>query len=81
MVRVAGGAQVIDDHGVFDIGRQNYLALRETLRKAGIMIHGEQVGGTISRTLKLEVSTGRMWLRGGGVEEREFGVSSQWPEG
>jgi chemotaxis protein CheD len=81
MVRVAGGAQVIDDHGVFDIGRRNYLALRRILRKAGIMIHGEQVGGTISRTLKLEVSTGRMWLRGGGVEEREFGVSSQRPEG
>lgn len=81
VVRVAGGAQVIDDHGIFDIGRRNYLALRKILWKAGVLIQGEQVGGTNSRTLRLEVSTGTMWLRGGGVEEQEFSVSSQRPRG
>jgi chemotaxis protein CheD len=72
LVRVAGGAQVIDDHGVFDIGRRNYLALRKILWKAGVLIHGEQVGGTASRSLRLEVATGTMWLKESGESEHEF---------
>lgn len=73
VVRVAGGAQVMDDHRVFDIGRRNYLSLRKILWKAGVLIHSEQVGGATSRTVRLEVSTGMMWLRQGGGGEQEFG--------
>lgn len=73
IVRVAGGAQVMDDQGVFDIGRRNYLALRKILWKAGVLIHGEQVGGTNSRTLRLEIATGAAWLRAAGVTEQELG--------
>lgn len=72
VVRVAGGAQVMNDTGVFDIGRRNYLALRKILWKAGVLIHGEEVGGSMSRTVRLEVGTGTMWLRGGAAPEREF---------
>ncbi len=73
VVRVAGGAQVMNDKGVFDIGRRNYLALRKILWKAGVLIHGEEVGGNNSRTVRLEVSSGTMWLRGGGANaEQEF---------
>jgi chemotaxis protein CheD len=73
VVRVAGGAQVMDDKGIFDIGRRNYLALRKILWKAGVFIHGEQVGGTNSRTLRLEVATGAAWLRSSGATEQELG--------
>jgi len=66
LVRVAGGAQVVDDHGVFDIGRRNYLALRRILWRAGVLIHAEDVGGTVSRSVRLDVRTGAMWLRTGG---------------
>ncbi len=77
VVRVAGGAQVMNDKGVFDIGRRNYLALRKILWKAGVLIHGEEVGGNNSRTVRLEVSSGTMWLRGGASpEEREFRTSA-----
>ena len=34
-VRLAGGAQVMDDHGVFDIGKRNYTATRKILWKVG----------------------------------------------
>ena len=62
-VRVAGGAQVLDTNGHFDIGRRNYLALREILQDAGLMIHAENVGGIASRTVSLDVITGRFLWR------------------
>ncbi|HTQ53349.1 MAG TPA: chemotaxis protein CheD [Bryobacteraceae bacterium] len=84
VVRVAGGAQVMDREGVFNIGKRNYLALRKILWKAGVFVEGEEVGGTLSRTVRLEVGSGRFWLRGSGGEEQELrpapkkGVT-QWP--
>jgi chemotaxis protein CheD len=76
VVRLAGGAQVIDDNGVFDIGRRNYLAIRRILWKAGVLTQGEAVGGTTSRTVRLEVASGSMWLRGDAGIEEKFGASS-----
>ena len=72
MVRLAGGAQVLDSQGVFQIGKRNYLAARKILWKAGILIAAEAVGGEVSRTTRLEVATGRMWIREGGGVEREL---------
>lgn len=72
LVRLTGGAQVLDGEGVFQIGKRNYLAARKILWKAGILIAAEAVGGEISRTVRLEVGTGRMWLREGGGVEREL---------
>jgi chemotaxis protein CheD len=72
IVQLAGGAQVLDSQGVFQIGKRNYLAARKILWKAGILIAGEAVGGEISRTTRLEVSTGRLWVREGGGIEREL---------
>jgi chemotaxis protein CheD len=63
VVRVAGGAQVIEGGGMFNIGKRNYLAVRKLLWKAGVLIHAEAVGGNESRTIKLEIGSGRMLLR------------------
>jgi chemotaxis protein CheD len=72
IVRLTGGAQVLDSQGVFQIGKRNYLAARRILWKAGILIAGEAVGGEVSRTTRLEVGTGRLWVREGGGIEREL---------
>ncbi len=72
VVRLAGGAQVLDSQGVFQIGKRNYLAARRILWKAGILIAAEAVGGEVSRTTRLEVGTGRLWVREGGGIEREL---------
>jgi chemotaxis protein CheD len=72
VVRLAGGAQVLDSQGVFQIGKRNYLAARRILWKAGMLIAAEAVGGEISRTTRLEVGTGRLWVREGGALEREL---------
>ncbi len=71
-VRVAGGSQVMDREGVFNIGKRNYLALRKILWKAGVLVQGEDVGGHLSRTVRLDIASGRFWLRGPGSAEQEL---------
>jgi len=75
VVRLAGGARVMDSQGVFEIGKRNYLAARRILWKAGVMVRAEAVGGNVSRTTRLELATGRMWVREGGAMERELSES------
>jgi chemotaxis protein CheD len=75
VVRAAGGAQVMDAQEVFNIGKRNCQALRKVLWRAGVMIHCEAIGGAASRTVRLEVETGRMWCRGAGEVEQELTAS------
>lgn len=62
-VKVAGGSQLLDDSGTFNIGKRNYLALRKIFWKNGVMIASESVGGSASRTVKLDVTTGRVTIK------------------
>jgi chemotaxis protein CheD len=80
VVRLTGGAQVLDSRGVFQIGKRNYLAARRILWKAGILVAAEAVGGEVSRTTRMEVGSGRLWVREGGGVEREL-VRSSGPKG
>lgn len=63
VIKVAGGSQLLDDNGTFNIGKRNYLALRKIFWKNGVMIDSEDVGGSVSRTLRLEVDTGNVTLK------------------
>ena len=64
------GLSVYDPKAIFDIGKRNYLALRKILWKTGILLAGEAVGGVNSRTIRLEIGSGRLWLQeGGGPKE------------
>lgn len=71
-VHLAGGAQVLNDASLFGIGKRNYAAVRKALWKAGLMVDGEAVGGTISRTVRMDVATGRVWVRENGGAEVEM---------
>jgi len=75
VVRIAGGAQILDDHELFQIGHRNCLAARKLLWKAGVLVAGEIVGGNASRTVRLEVGTGRAWVREGGGSEQPLPAS------
>jgi len=72
VVTVAGGAQMMDQQGVFNIGKRNHLALRKIFWKAGVMIHAEDVGGLLSRTIRLEVGSGRVTMRKAGEQEQDM---------
>ena len=74
-VRIAGGARVLETGDHFEIGRRNHVALRKVLWKAGLMIQAEEVGGSISRTVRLEVGTGRCRWRESNGREGELTVN------
>lgn len=68
-VKVAGGGQLYDDQGIFEIGKRNYTILRRMLWKTNVLIAAEDVGGAKSRTVSLEVATGRCVVRSAGGEQ------------
>ena len=63
IVKVAGGSQLLDDNGIFNIGKRNYVMLRKIFWKNGILIDGENVGGSVSRTMRLHCDTGTVTLK------------------
>lgn len=63
IVKVAGGSQLLDDKAMFNIGKRNYVMLRKMFWKNGILIDREDVGGSVSRTVRLEVDSGRVTIR------------------
>ena len=63
---------MIDGEGVFNIGKRNLLAARKILWQNGVIVRSEAVGGVVSRTVKLEVGSGQLWLREAGFPEREL---------
>ncbi|MBN1344760.1 MAG: chemotaxis protein CheD [Phycisphaerae bacterium] len=63
VVKIAGGSQLLDDNGAFNIGKRNYAILRKIFWKNGVMINGEHVGGSLSRTMRLDLTDGRVTLK------------------
>ena len=78
VVRVAGGASVLSGEGdFFNIGKRNHLSLRKALWKAGVFVQAEAVGGNSSRTVRLEIGTGRCWIHQGSQVEELAGPKKQ----
>jgi len=77
VVAAAGGARMMDPQNYFDIGRRNYQAVRRLLWKAGLLLHAEAIGGERSRTVRLEIGSGRFWSQEGG-ERRELVAARPW---
>ena len=71
-VRAVGGAQLLDDSGYFSIGKRNYMILRKILAANNVPLQGEDVGGQFNRTVRLEISSGRVWVKTSGDGEREL---------
>jgi chemotaxis protein CheD len=59
IVKVAGGGQLYDDNGAFEIGKRNITVLRRMLWKTNVLVTTEDVGGQKSRTVTLDIATGR----------------------
>ena len=67
-VRVAGGANsnLREEDDIFQIGKRNLIILRKLLWKNGILLKSYDVGGTHSRTMSLEISSGRVTVKSNG---------------
>jgi len=71
-VKVAGGSQILDESGFFNIGKRNYMALRKIFWVNNVLIHAEDVGGNVNRTLSVELSSGKVWIKTSGDGIREI---------
>lgn len=63
---VAGGAQVMDTSGFFNIGKRNYEALIAMCQRNNMRIQARQVGGLVSRSVYLRMATGEVWIKASG---------------
>ncbi len=60
---VAGGAAVLSGADTFKIGDRNLAAVKRFLQGGGGSVIGHDTGGTINRTVHLDVATGLMSLK------------------
>lgn len=63
IVKIAGGSQILDNAEFFAIGKRNYVTLKKMLWKNQVLIKSEHVGGSLSRTMYLDIETGKTWLK------------------
>lgn len=63
VVCVAGGAQILDDHGYFNIGRRNIEAVLQVLGEHGLTVAAQELGGMVNRTMYLRLATGEVRLK------------------
>jgi chemotaxis protein CheD len=68
VVHMAGGAQMFSGAGggVLNIGCRNAVAVRAALQAAGMRLRAADTGGSVGRTLQLEVATGAVTVRSAG---------------
>lgn len=69
-VIVAGGSQVLDQKGFFNIGKRNYMATKKMFWRNNVMIDYEDVGGNSNRTIKMAINNGQTRLKVSGVGEK-----------
>lgn len=62
-IKVAGGAQLLDQQGIFNIGARNFDALGKLLAQNGLRPHATDVGGLSSRTVRLDLTTGQVTVK------------------
>lgn len=72
VVKIAGGANVMDPNDTFNIGKRNILAIKKILWKNSLFLKAEDVGGSISRTATIETDTGRIILSSPGRSKKEL---------
>jgi chemotaxis protein CheD len=68
-VVLAGGAQIIDQTGEFNIGRKNHQAVTSLMKAQHLTIQHADIGGTCLRTLRLDLSNGKSVIQTSGQTE------------
>lgn len=72
IVKLTGGAKVMDPNNLFNIGDRNVLAIKKNLWKYGMGPVAEDTGGRISRTVEVFVDTGKIVISSPGRNNWEI---------
>lgn len=59
VIVAAGGSNINDANNVFEIGKKNHTILKKLLWKNNLLLKGEHFGDSISRTVSLNLETGK----------------------
>jgi chemotaxis protein CheD len=63
VVKVAGGASILDDANFFRIGQKNITAMKKLFWKNNVLINSEDTGNNYNRTVYVHVSTGKVFVK------------------
>jgi len=72
VVKLIGGAQVMDPNNTFNIGKRNYLAVKKVLWANRLFPATEEVGGNVSRSVSLTVGSQEVQVHTPGYEDRKI---------
>ena len=72
IVKLVGGANVMDSNNTFNIGKRNVLAIKKELWKFGLGAVSEDVGGSISRTVAVDTLKGKVRISSPGRDDWEI---------
>ena len=72
IVKAAGGASILDDTNFFRIGQKNIMAMRKIFWKNNVMINAEDTGANHNRTVRLEMTSGKTYVKTSGGEMKEL---------
>ncbi len=72
IVKLAGGASIMDPNNTFNIGKRNILAVRKCLWHYKLGAVSEDIGGTISRSVSVNLKTGKVILSSPGRGDWEL---------
>ena len=68
VIKAVGCGNPMGSREVFKIGKRNYSVLQEMLTKDGICLAAEDIGGTASRTVRLDLFSGQTIINSNGTE-------------
>jgi chemotaxis protein CheD len=68
LVKLVGGANIMDPNNTFDIGKRNALAIKKILWENRLGVLVEDTGGEISRNVRVNVKTGNVLVKSLGKE-------------
>ena len=72
IVKVAGGASILDDTSFFRIGQKNMTAMRKIFWKNNVMVDAEDTGSNYNRTVRLEMNSGKVYVKTSGGQNKEL---------
>lgn len=62
LIKLIGGANIMDTAGIFNIGKRNLLSCRKLLWQLKLPVLAEDTGGEISRTVEVDRETGKIFI-------------------
>jgi chemotaxis protein CheD len=69
IVKLAGGANMLNDAAQTSIGKRNHTAIRKILWQNGMFVKSEDVGGQSPRTIYFSVADGALTIKASGISK------------